>query len=108
MTLDRLRRLGKYGYEAICLYEGGVTGPKGSAPAPVVTPPPQAPEASSAAMLTNADEGELELEKKKAKTQGAKSLQIPIGGQSYTSEDSFEKERKRERETALGTAGGAL
>ena len=64
------------------LFEGGG---KGGAPAPIVTPPPQAPAPTEAATMVEADmTEEEELGKKEAKTQGAKSLQIPLGGDVTT------------------------
>ena len=43
---------------------------------PIQTPPPQAPEPETMETLQTAPE---DAEKKLAKTQGAKSLQIPLG-----------------------------
>ena len=56
-------------------------GGKGSAPAPmpIYTPPPAAPAGAVEAAMTDATTPEEEAKlKKKAITQGAKSLQIPL------------------------------
>ncbi len=54
-------------------------GKGGSAPQPIYTPPPAAPATEQAAMV-DVITPEEELKKKKlAQTQGAKSLQIPLG-----------------------------
>jgi hypothetical protein len=54
-------------------------GKGGAAPQPIFTPPPAAP-ATEAAAMVDVVTPEDELKKKKqAQTQGAKSLQIPLG-----------------------------
>jgi hypothetical protein len=57
-------------------------GGKGGVSSPVYTAPAAAPAATEAATLINADEElgtEEEALKKTSKSQGAKSLQIPLG-----------------------------
>lgn len=56
-------------------------GKGGSTPTPVYTPPPAAPSATEAATQEMApDAEEEEARKKEALTKGAKSLQIPVTG----------------------------
>jgi hypothetical protein len=71
----------------VLLREGGGGGKGGGAPAPIYTPPPAAPPAAEAATLATAQDAitkDAELAKKKSVTQGAKSLQIPLGSDANT------------------------
>lgn len=79
-----------FDYDTGCLIEldGGFDcfggGGKG-APAPTYTPPPAAPAVAEAATMKTADDLESQdAMKKKQQTQGAKSLQIPLGGDTTT------------------------
>lgn len=52
------------------------------APAPIVTPPAEAPAPVEEATLEEFSDEETQKAKKKAVTQGTKTLQIPLGGAS--------------------------
>ena len=65
----------------IC-YGGGKGG--GAAPQPIYTPPPAAPVTEAAAMVETITPEEEFKKKKQAQTQGAKSLQIPLGDATQT------------------------
>lgn len=58
---------------------GGLFGAKAPTVTPVSNVPPPAPPAQEASLEEFADE-ELDRKKRKAKVEGASSLQIPLGG----------------------------